>query len=135
MSRNQALIVLCMLALLIVASLFDRWQAYIQQMFGETFEHKYMYLNLWFAPIAALVFAICWLILFRVTSQQANKITALVFLIVGICILFYPTVKMTIGVNLKLGISINYFGDTLLFYSAAIVSAIGILGLQKSQEK
>jgi hypothetical protein len=135
MSRHQTISVLSMFVLLVAASVFDRWQEHISQMFGETFEHKYLYLNLWSVSIAALVFAICWLVLFRFTRAHPNKATAILFLVVGICILFYPPIMMPLGVTSKIGISVSYFGDTILFYSAAIAAAIGILGLQKSNPK
>ena len=131
-TRNQILIVFSMFALLIIAYYFDIWQDLLKENYATTFESKYFYLRLWFIPVTALLFAVFWLFMFRLMLKHKNRVIAAFFLVTGICILFYPSIGMTFGITQELGISVNYFGNSLLFYSSALVAAMGLFGLLNS---
>ena len=127
--RNHIIAVLGMLILLVLAYLFENWQDWIRESATTTLENKYFYLRLWSVPIAALLFSGCWLILFRFMIKLNSAVVALIYLLVGLSILFYPTIAMTLHVLTKIGFSVDYFAGSVYFYSSALVAAMGIIGL------
>lgn len=134
-TRDQIKIILSMFALLIAANFFDKGSEWLKEIAETTLESQYFQLRLWFVPVAILLFAIGWLVLFRFMMKHKNKASAVLFLATGICILFYPSIGMTFYITQKIGISVNYFGNSMLFYSSAIVAAIGIIGLLISVDR
>jgi len=100
--RNHIIAVLGMLILLVLAYLFENWQDWIRESATTTLENKYFYLRLWSVPVAALLFSGCWLILFRFMIKLNSAVVALIYLLVGLSILFYPTIAMTLHVLTKI---------------------------------
>jgi hypothetical protein len=133
--RNQIISVLSMFTLLIAAYYFSGWLELLKENAVTTFERHYFYLRLWSVPVTALLFAVCLLVLFRFLIKQNNKVTAILFLIVGICVVFYPSVTVSLGILSKSGIPVDYFGDTVFFYSSAFVAAMGLIGTLIPAEK
>ena len=129
-----AILVLSMFALLIATMVVDQWLAALKENFEQTFSHQSIYLRLWSVPITSLLLAICLLFLFRYFLKHKNKFVFILFIVVGMCIIFYPTIAMTFGVVSVLRISVDYIGDTLLFYAGAFIAAMGIFGLRNSKE-
>ena len=125
-TRNPIIYLVSMFALLLAANYFDIWQDWLKE---NVMESNNMYLRLWLVPVATLAFSGCWLVLFKLMLKQKSKTIAALFLITGICILFYPAVVMTLHILSKVGISVDYFGDSMLFYSGALVAAMGLYGL------
>ena len=127
--RNQILIVASVLVLFFAAYYFDVWQDWLKGKFNETLAQPYIALKLWSVPLAALFFSVCWLIVFQTMRKHNSKLVAVLLLATGISILMYPTVSMTFFMTQAFGIPVDYFGDSLFFYSSAFVSAMGIIGL------
>jgi len=125
--RNQIITVLSMFALLIAAHYFDSWQELLKENFGTTFERRFMVLRLWSVPVAAVFFAVGWLVLFQFFIRCNNKFTAILFLLVGSCVVLYPTLTVFFGFSI-LRIMVNYFSDSVFFYSGAFVTAMGLIG-------
>ena len=115
-----------MIALLVATNYFGVWQEWLRD---NIMERRYALLRLWSLPIVALLFAICWLVLFKFIVDHKNKAIAALFLVTGICILFYPSIGVTLFITQKIGISVNYFGNSVLFYSSALLTAMGLIGL------
>ena len=124
--RDQIIYLVSMFALLILANYFDIWQDWLKE---NVMESNNMYLRLWLVPVATFVFSGCWLVLFQLMLKQKSKTIAALFLVTGICILFYPAVVMTLHILSKVGIPVDYFGDSMLFYSSALVAVTGLIGL------
>jgi hypothetical protein len=133
--RDQIMSALSMFALLIATNRFDSWQESLGENAAATFEPRYFYLRLWSVPVAAFLFAICWLILFRFVIKHNQKVTAALFLIAGICVALYPSIAMSLGILSEVGIPVDYFGDTVFFYSSAFVAAMGAVGMLTPAEK
>ena len=125
-TRNQIIYLVSMFALLVAANYFDIWQDWLKE---NVMESNNMYLRLWLVPVATLAFSGCWLVLFKLMLKQKSKTIAALFLVTGICILFYPAVVMTLHILSKVGIPVDYFGDSMLFYSSALVAVTGLIGL------
>ena len=131
-TRNQIKIILSMFALLVVASFFDKGSEWLKEIAETTLELLYFRLRLWFVPVAVLILAVGWLVLFRFMIAHQNKTVATLFLITGLCILFLPSIRVTfyaVTILAKIGISVNYFANSMLYYSSALVAANGLLGL------
>ena len=133
--RNQIISILSMFALLIATGYFYSWEEALKEIAGATFERHYWNLRLWTVPLAAVLFAACWLVLFQFFIRHNNKFTAIFFLIVGFCVVFYPTLTVFFGLFSILRITVNYFGDTVFFYSGAVVTAMGLIGTIIPSEK
>jgi uncharacterized membrane protein len=133
--RDQIISVLSMFALLIAANRFDNWQESLKENAAAMFEGRYLYVRLWSLPVAALLFAICWLILFRFMLKHNHKVTATLFLVVGVCVAVYPSIAISLGILSEMGIPADYFGDTTFFYSSAFVAAMGVVGMLTPAEK
>jgi len=132
-TRDQIILVMSVFALLIAAHYFDIWQDWLKENAASTFELQYYFqIRLWSVPVLTFLVAVGWLVVFRFMIAQKNKIIAALFLGMGICILFYPPIGMTFYITSKVGISMNYFGDSMLFYSGALVAAMGLMGLLAS---
>ena len=127
-TRNQIIYLVSMFALLVAANYFDIWQDWLKE---NVFELKYMYLRLWLVPVATLVFGGCWLVMFQFMLKQKSKTIATLFLVIGICILFYPAVIMSLRILSVVRIHVGYFGDSMLFHSSALVAAMGLIGPTK----
>ena len=67
--QHQVLIVLSMFALLVVANYFGIWQEWLRD---NSMERQYALLRLWSLPIAALLFAVCWLAMFKFTVADID---------------------------------------------------------------
>ena len=134
-SLTQIFIIGSTLALLIAACFFDIWQEWLKEKAAATIELQYFNLRLWSVPLGILFFAICWFVLFQFFIEHRNKITATFLLLIGICILFYPSITMTLYITQVLGISVDYFADSVFFYSSALVAALGLIGLSSSISK
>jgi hypothetical protein len=133
--RHQTISIVSMFALLVANAFFDHWQESLKKGFGETFEIKFTNQRLWSIPVAAFLVAICILILFRFLIKHNNKYTAILFLVVGLCVLFYPTLSITFRVISILKISVNCFADSVVFYTGALVAAMGLIGIMAPSEK
>lgn len=123
-----------MFALLIATAFFDRWQTSLKEGFGETFDFKYTNLRFWSVPIAIVLAAIFILFLFHFFIRQYYRFTAVLFLIVGLCVVFYPTFSVT-GLTSMFRLPVNYFVDSMFFHAGAFVAAMGIIGLIMPSEK
>ena len=124
----QLIVIVSMFGLLIASALFDQWQSALQESFGETFDFKFSNLRLWSIPIATVIIAICGLLLFRFFTKYNHKYTAILFLVIGLGVVFYPTFYMTVSWPSALRVPVNYFADSLFFFTGALLSAIGLLG-------
>jgi hypothetical protein len=133
--RNQIISVLSMFALLIAANYFDSWQELLAENFGETFERKFIDLRLWSVPVATVLFAVSWLVLFQFFIRHNHKFTAILFLLVGSCVVFYPTFTVSFGLLSILRLSVDYFSDSVFFNSGAFVTAMGLIGALTPAEK
>ena len=127
--KGQILLVVGMLAILIAADFFDKWQNWLKDIYSSTLELQYMQLRLWSVPIAVLIFAASFVVILWFAIKYRNIATTALYLGTGICILFYPSIVMTLGISTRFGISLSYFGSSILFYSSALVAAIGLIGL------
>ena len=125
---SQIIAIVSLLAVLIGSVIFDQWQDSLKEKMGETFDYRFAYLRLWSVPIATVFVAICVLLLFRLLMRQSNKYTAVLFLVIGLGVVFYPAVSMTVRWAQALRISVNYFADSLLFFTGALLSAMGLIG-------
>ena len=134
-TRDQIILVLGMLILLTAAHFFTTYHNWLKEIAATTFEKHYIFLRLWSVPVAALLFTVGWLVLFRLMIKHNNKVIAALFLVIGICILFYPSIVMTLGISVKLGIPVKYFGNSMFFFSSATVAAIGLIGILISADK
>jgi hypothetical protein len=115
--------------LLFVAYYFDVWQDWLKEKANTTLEQQYFTLKLWSVPLAALFFSICWLFVFQRMRKCNARFVAALLLATGIGILMYPTVSMTFYFTQVFGIPVDYFSNSLFFYSSALVAAIGLAGL------
>ncbi len=94
------------------------------------------YALLWTYVLANLVLAICLLMLFWIIAARGerSKLVAVIFLIVGIPVLFAPVIYFTpafAGLNLT-----DYLlPDTLLYQAGVFMAAIGLLSLILPRQK
>jgi len=129
--RNQSISILGAVTLLIAAYYFDRWQAFLTKNFSQTFDRYYIYARLWSVPVAALLFVMGWLLIYHFYKKHVHRGVAILFLIVGNFLLFYPSIALTFGIIGKVGISVEYFGKGVYYYSSAFVSVMGMIGILK----
>ncbi len=94
---------------------------------------KLVSLRMWFIPIWFLVLAICLLLLFWFVIYQGkhNIVISVLFIVVGICILFLPPLRYSGWWSLPFPPFMNWLGydRRFLLSASALVAAIGLLGL------
>ncbi len=127
--RNQIISILGMFALLIATGYFYRLEESLKEIAGATFDIRLGQFFIWYPPVAAVLFAVCWLVLFKFFIKHSNKFTAIFYLIVGFCVVFYPSITVIFGSFSTFRITVDYFRDTVFFYSGAVVMAMGLIGI------
>jgi len=120
--------------LLFAVSLFDKWAkgGALANSAGSftpgsnntiNLSPVYINLRLWIIPAATLLFAIFTIILYRFTASDRS--IAILYLIVGILVLFYPGIRITFSRFLNWLPIPNYFSRSIIFYAGAWLAAIG----------
>ncbi len=115
--------------LLGLGAVADRWQKSLGLSFTDSFNARYVIYQLWLVPIAALVFMVSGLLLFRITIKKGSQIASVMNFILGAAILFYPSFVNTFHLLNFFRIGVNYFNSGLLYFAGAFVTAMGVVGL------
>ena len=127
---NQFIAPVTMLALLFSSYLIGLWHESLKESFSTTFDFHYMNLRLWSVPLLSVLFAIVGLMLFRYLTSHKNRYTSILFLCVGLFIVFYPPIVVSFGLLSVLRIPVDYFGNSKIFYFiGATIAGIGFLEL------
>jgi hypothetical protein len=126
---NQFIAPATMLALLFSSYLIVLWHESLKDIFSTTFDFHYMNLRLWSVPLLSVLFAIVGLMLFRYLTSHKNRYTSILFLCVGLFIVFYPPIVVSFGLLSVLRIPVDYFGNSNFYFIGATIAGIGFLEL------
>ncbi|CAG0926879.1 hypothetical protein TFLX_00244 [Thermoflexales bacterium] len=131
---TQLISLIGLISVLLLAFGLDRAILFLREENSRTFTLGDILL--WAYPLANWVLAICVLMLFWivVVSGERSKFVAMVFLVVGLPMLFVPLIYFTpafAGLNL-----IDYLlPDKLLYHAGGFIAAIGLLRLILGRDK
>jgi len=118
-----------MIVLLFSSYLIILWHESLKINFSTTFDFHYMNLRLWSIPLLSVLFAIFGLMLFRYLTRHKNRFTSILFLCIGLLIVFYPTVIVSFGITRVLRLPLDYFGNSVFYFLGAMIAGIGFLEL------
>jgi len=118
-----------MIVLLLSSYLIDRWHESLERSFRATFDDTAMWSRIWSIPLLLLLYAILGLLLFRYLTTHNNRNASILFLCVGLFVVFYPPIGLFFGIIGKLGIPVGYFPDSIFYFIGAMIAGIGLLNL------
>jgi hypothetical protein len=123
-----------MLALLFSSYLIVLWHESLKDNFSTTFDFHYLNLRLWSVPFLSVLFAFFGLMLFRYLTSHKNRCTSILFLCIGLFIVFYPPLAVSFGLFSVLRIPGDYFGNSIFYFIGAMIAGIGFLELIFTRE-
>ena len=129
---NRLVSTIGMIGVLVIAYASDRVHDWFREAVGRTFDPSMVRLSLWAAAAVNLILATCilalaWLVCIR---SPRNGWVAALFLMVGLFLLFSPSLSNLLGPILRGPLPFGSLpSDTRLSHAAAFVAMIGIANL------
>ena len=122
---------LSMFAFFLSSYLIERWHESLERSWRITMDLNTILLRNWSYALLAFLYSILGLLLFRFLSTHINRYASITCLCLGLFIVFYPPVKYSFPLlfSYSIRIPINYFTDSIFFFTGAMLAGIGFLNL------